>query len=283
MKRAAEALAALSLVLAVHATADAQGKSGSAPGQNKNKGGGSAAAASGALSTSTETTAASSSGNNLYFGSWLDDASVLPQRSAWVGFSTAYWKADAARQIDSPVLMAAASIAPHVQLGGSLPIYHFRAVDGTTAGGVGTISVYGKAQLVDPGSNQRMFGVAVTPLLEISDASDPRVGLAMPLNVETRFGSSRVYGSVGYFSRGSVFTTAAAERPIGHRAAFSVNIGRSYSSGFRRTDIGAGIALFASAGSTVFASLGRSFGPDADAGSSGISFGGGISFLLPHR
>jgi len=283
VKIAASVIASLVVAHVLTPPAFAQGKSASAPGQNKNKGSGSAAAASGAISTSTASPAASSSGTSLYFGSWLDDASVLPVRSAWLGVSTAYWKADVARQIDSPVVMAAASFGSHLQIGGSLPIYHFRGIDGASDSGLGTVSVYGKAQLVSPDSNPHRVGLAVAPLLELSNGAAQRFGLAMPVNVETRIGSGRVYGSLGYFSRGSFFTAAAGEVPLGARAAFTANIGNSYSAGLRRTDLGAGIAVFGSAGTTLFASVGRSLGPtDVDAGSTGISLGGGVSFLM-HR
>jgi hypothetical protein len=102
-------------------TAAAQGKSGSAP--EKNHGGGAAAAAAGTLSpaTSTRATAApsTSASSALYYGSWLDDASIMAPGSGWLGASTALWKASTGRQIDAPVMMGAIGLARRAQIGGS--------------------------------------------------------------------------------------------------------------------------------------------------------------------
>jgi len=283
VKRAIAAAALISAAAA--APAAAQGKSGLALGQTKDKTshGGAAAAAAGsaspATSVSTTSTPATSASSALYYGSWLDDASTMTPGSAWLGLSTAYWKSTTGRQFDAPVMMGAIGVSPRTQIGASVPIYHFRDVDGFSSNGVGTISMYGKLMLVDPaGSNG--VGFAIAPLLQLAPASDQRLGWALPVNVEARTRRARIYGSTGYFSRGSVFVTVAADVPAGRKASFTANFGRSFASGSHETDLGAGLALFTSPTTSVFISLGRAFMSDP-AAAGGMSLGGGVSVTMP--
>jgi len=276
----------ITLLCAVVATAAAaQGNSGSAPGQQKDKSshGGAAAAAAGSASPATSvssTSAPATSGSSaLYYGSWLDDASTMTPGSAWMGLSTAYWKSNTGRQLDAPVMMGAIGVSPRTQIGASLPIYHFRDAGGFSANGVGTISMYGKLMLVDPAGSSGV-GLAMTPLLQLAPASDQHLGWALPVNVEARMRRARIYGSTGYFSRGSVFATVAADVPAGRKASFTGNFGRSFASGSHETDLGAGLALFTSPTTSVFISLGRAFMSDP-AAAGGMSLGGGVSLTLP--
>ena len=279
------AIAAAALIgAAAAAPAAAQGNSGSAPGQNKTKrDSGAAAAAAGSASPATavsSTSAPATSGSStLYYGSWLDDASIMTPGSAWLGLSTAYWKSNTGRQFDAPVMMGAIGVSPRTQIGASVPIYHFRDVDGFSSNGVGTISMYGQLMLVDPaGSNG--VGLAIAPLLQLAPASDQRLGWALPVNVEARMRRARIYGSTGYFSRGSVFVTVAADVPAGRKASFTGNFGRSFASGSHETDLGAGLALSTSPTTSVFISLGRAFMSDP-AAAGGMSLGGGVSLAMP--
>src|SRR6186997_499495 len=159
------------LWLALSSSAAAQGKSESAPGQARrtsNPGAAAAAAATVSPATATASTSAPAASANsaLYFGSWLDDASMMAPRTLWLGVATAYWKAETARQVDAPIVMGALGISPRAQIGASLPVYHFRDETGLADSGVGTVSVYGKVMLLDPAS-QRRVGVAVAPLVEV--------------------------------------------------------------------------------------------------------------------
>jgi hypothetical protein len=259
-----------------------QGKS-NAPGQTKK---GSAAANSKipASSTSSSTNAPSSSASTvIYYGSWLDDASIVPPGGAWIGLSTGYWKADALRQIDAPVMSAVVGLNNRVQIGGSVPIYHFRDSTGLSESGIGNIAIYGKALIIDPATQANGIGVAVAPLVEISSNAPDRIGFALPLNVELRRERVRVYASGGYFSRGSVFGSFAAETPVGERLSVTGTFGQSFANaGSHQTSIGVSAALSVSSTASFYVGFGRSFQPPI-AGPGGTSLGGGASFLLPTR
>jgi hypothetical protein len=272
--------------IATATQASAQGNSGSAPGQaKKGANAGAAAAAAATVSPATATAATSAPavapGNALYYGSWLDDASVMAPRTLWVGASTAYWKADAARQVDAPILMGAFGVAPRIQVGGSLPIYHFRDETGVSASGVGTVSLYGKVMLLDPGSKAHV-GLAVAPLIEAAPGADAGFGWALPVNVEVRADRFRVYGSSGYFSRGSVFASAAVEIPTGGRTAVTWNLGQSHASGSHQTSVGMTLAFFPASTTGLFVSLSHSSAA-ANLNNGGTSIGGGFSFSLQPR
>jgi len=275
-------LAIALLCAAVASAAAAQGKSGSAPGQIKHgaasAAAGSASPATAAGATSAPSTAANSS---LYYGSWLDDASVMDPHTTWLGLSTAYWRSDVGHQVDAPVMMGAIGVSPRTQVGASLPIYHFHDTTGGSADGVGTVSAYGKFMLVDP-AGRKGFGLAVAPLVEVAPGSDKRFGWALPVNVEARARRVRMYGSAGYFSRGSVFTTIAAEIPTGRRTSLTANLGRSFASGAHETDLGVGFGLSTSPTTSLFLNLGRAIMSDPSA-AGGISLGGGVSVTMSPR
>jgi len=227
------------------------------------------------MSSSSAAAPSASANNVLYYGSWLDDASVMERGSAWLGASSSYWKADAARQVDAPVIMGALGVAPRTQLGISVPVYHFRDDSGLTANGVGTIFMYGKAVLLDP-ATQRRFGVAIAPLLEISETSGDRWGWALPVNLEVRSDRMRLYGSTGYFSRGSVFGSAALEIAAGPRAAVTGSFGQSHSGNSNQTSLGVSLSYSTSTSAGVFASFGHTSSA-AGLNNGGFSVGGGAS------
>jgi hypothetical protein len=254
-----------------------QGRSDSAPGkQQKN-----ASIASPATSTSSTSAPASSANAAIYYGSWLDDASVVEPGDVWVGLSTGYWKADASRQYDVPVVSAAVGLNRRMQAGGSLSMYHFQDGTGLSDTGVGNMSVYGKLVLIDASTTQSGFGVAIAPLVEFSPSGEDQLGWAIPVNIESRRAQARIYGSAGYFSRGAIFATIAAQVPMGDRVSLSGNFGQSYASaGTHQTAIGVGAAFMMTATSGVFVGVGQTFQP-IELGPGGVSFGGGVSFLLP--
>jgi hypothetical protein len=302
-------LLALFLGLGVAAgSASAQGRSDSAPGQNKDKdkpsnsapssnkpsGSTSASASNGSSSrssqsgiaspvTSTTATSAPATSANavIYYGSWLDDASIIAPGDLWVSLSTGYWTADANRQIDAPVVSAAVGINSRMHAGGSASFYHFRDADGLSETGVGSMSMYGKVLLIDAAANTQGIGLAVTPLVEISPGSLGEVGWALPVNVEKRRGDLRVYGSTGYFSRGSLFATIGADMPLGSRVSISGNFGQSYArAGTHQSSFGIGAFLMMTATSGAFVGIGQTMMP-TQFGPGGVSLAGGVSFLLP--
>jgi hypothetical protein len=261
----------------------AQGRSGDAPGKLKGSKG--SAASSGIPASSSASAAANapstSASTVIYYGSWLDDASIVPSGGAWVGLSTGYWRAEALRQFDAPVVSAVVGLNSRLQIGGSVPVYHFHDGAGTSESGIGNIAVYGKALLVDPAAHRNGVGLAVAPLMEISSSSTDRIGWALPLNVELRRERVRMYGSTGYFSRGSVFASFAAEVPAGDRLTMTGTVGQSFArAGSHQTSVGASVSLSVSPTTSFYAGLGRSFQP-VIAGPSGTSIAGGASFLLP--
>jgi hypothetical protein len=263
----------------------AQGKT-SAPGQTK-KSSGSAAADSGIPASSSASsptnTLSSSASTVIYYGSWLDDASIVPAGGVWVGLSTGYWKAEALRQIDAPVISAVVGLNRRLQIGGSVPIYHFRDATGLSESGIGNIAIYGKALFIDPATQANGIGVAVAPLVEISSSSPDRIGWALPLNVEVRRERVRMYGSGGYFSRGSIFGSFAAEVPAGERVSITGTFGQSFANaGSHQTSLGVSLGLSVSSTASFYIGLGKSFQPAA-AGPGGTSLAGGASFLLPSK
>src|SRR5690242_7698824 len=91
-----------------------QGRSASSPGHNKEAKSTAAAAQSGIPAASSAVTAANapstSASSVIYYGSWLDDASIVPAGGGWVALSTGYWRAEALRQVDAPVVSAIAGL-----------------------------------------------------------------------------------------------------------------------------------------------------------------------------
>ena len=278
-------------VVAAAGPASAQGRSDTPPGKTKDKSSNGASTSSSRASQSglaspvtatTSTSAPAASANAVaYFGSWLDDASIVAPGEMWVGLATGYWRGDNNRQIDAPVVSAAVGITPRVQAGGSASFYHFRDAEGVSENGFGSFSLYGKFLIADPLRAPNALGVAVTPLLEFSPGSDAPVGWALPVNLETRRGDMRVYGSAGYFSRGSVFGTIGADIPVGSRVFINGTFGQSYArTGTHQTALGIGASLGLTQTSGLFIGLGQTFMPST-IGPGGVSIAGGISFLLP--
>ena len=277
-------------VLLAAGPAFAQGRSDSAQGQKKDKPAktpnpnSSRASQSGLASPVTATTStsapAASANAVAYYGSWLDDASMVAPGDVWVGLATGYWRGDSNRQIDAPVASAAVGISPRVQAGGSASFYHFRDADGLSENGFGSFSLYGKFLIADPLRAPNAIGIAVTPLLELSPGSEAPVGWAVPVNVETHRGDARIYGSAGYFSRGSVFGTIGADIPLTSRIVLNGTFGQSYArAGTHQTSIGVGASLGLTATSGLFIGLGQTFMPP-EVGAGGVSIAGGMSVLL---
>ena len=274
--------------------ASAQGRSDTAPGQTKDKsskggssGGPSRASQSGLASPVTATAStsvpAASANAVAYYGSWLDDASLVEPGDVWVGLATGYWRGASSRQIDAPVVSTAVGITPRVQAGGSASFYHFRDAEGISENGLGSFSVYGKFLLADPLRAPNAIGVALTPLLELSPGSDAPVGWALPVNLEARRGDVRLYGSAGYFSRGSVFGTIGADVPLTSFIVINGTFGLSHASaGTHQMSFGVGASMGLTPTSGVFVGMGHTQMPAA-AGPGGFSLAGGVSLLLPQQ
>ncbi len=92
----------------------------------------------------------------------------------------------------------------------------------------------------------------------------------------------RLYGSTGYFSRGSIFGTVAAEAPVGQRAAITATFGQSHSSGFQQTSLGAGLSVYPTPTTGLFVSVGHSTAAE-QLTNGGTSIGGGVSITRQPR
>ena len=135
-------------------------------------------------------------------------------------------------------------------------------------------------------------GVSISPTLEIlswssADAGVNRANWVLPVSVQTHMDAVRLYGSGGYFSRGSVFGSGAAEWSAASRLTLVATVAHSYSVASdpdsdalgvtrHRTDAGGGLYLSANPTVAVFVNIGRTFAPVDDT-SSRLSLTGGIA------
>jgi hypothetical protein len=289
--RAAWATATLfALVLVLATTAAAQGKKGSPPGHLKHPDPGDAASAS----------PASSSIRSIYLGSWMDDASVLPKGQGWVSTSIGYWKIGSSHIVDAPVIDMAVGASKRTQFGFSVPVYHVPAEFGPPTAGVGQYFFYGKVSLIDPApsaksSRPRSIGVAISPLVEVTSPvfeTDGRqhVSWAAPVNLELRRGTTRAYGSFGYFSRGALFGAAAIDVPISPGITLTPSVGHTFSTsadatagGSRhRTDLSLTASRSLPRGAALFGSIGESIAgsPTAGEARSVLWFAGGVAVTI---
>ena len=173
------------------------------------------------------------------FGSWLDDASMLPVGQGALNLSFGYWRTPSFREWDVPTTDAAVALAPRVQFGVSVPYYHASEPGGSIARGLGDMYLSAKVQLRDPSGPTRPLGLAVTPVVEVL-STDPAPGVSryswgLPVSLELQRDRWRTFGSVGYFSRGSLFASAALELALNDRAFLSGTITQSHS--IKRDDL----------------------------------------------
>lgn len=231
---------------------------------------------------------AATDGRQQTFGSWLDNAEINAPGEAWMSLSSTYWRSSSLREVDAPSIGASIGIAPRGQFSVSVPYYHVSEPSGPTFHGFGATYLTGKFALLQ-GSRVR---AAVSPTLEVlswsaADIGTRRVNVVLPLSVQTDAGAARVYGSAGYFSRGSVFGAAAAEWAAGRRTTLVASLSHSYSvksdpvadalaAPRHRTDASGG--LYVGAGDTLvfFASVGRTLSPVTET-SGRLSLTGGVT------
>jgi len=231
---------------------------------------------------------AATSNRQQTFGTWLDNAAVNAPGEAWVSLATTYWRSSSLREIDAPSMGASVGIASHGQFGISVPYYHVTDQAGTTFHGLGATYLTGKFAV----SEDRRVKVAVSPTLEVlswtaADVGVHRVNVVLPLSVQTDAGAARLYGSTGYFSRGSVFGAGAAEWSAGPRATLVASLSHSYSVkadpvsdalgiSRHRTDASGGVYVNAGPAVVLFASAGRTLSPVTDT-SGRLSLTGGVT------
>lgn len=225
------------------------------------------------------------------FGSWLDDASVLPAGQGALTLSFGYWRTPAFREWDVPTTDAAVALAPRVQFGVSVPYYHAAAPGGPVARGIGDMYLSAKVQLRDPSATGQPLGFAVTPVVEVL-STDPapgesRYSWGLPVSVELQRNRWRTFGSAGYFSRGSLFASAALEVALTDRAYLSGTITQSHSIerddlsralGYTqtRTDVSGAVSTALNETLTVYGAVGRTISR-RDPNSATLLISGGVS------
>ena len=222
------------------------------------------------------------------FGAWLDDSSIVAPRSGWAGFSIGYLKSPFGRQLDVPAADVGYGLTPRVQVGFSMPYYR-ASYGGVTAAGLGDAYVNAKVNLVDATKSARGFGLAVVPVLEILSgmpAGTGRWNWGLPLSVEIRQGPVRLYGAGGYFSRGAVFGSGAAEWTSSRGYAVTGTLTSGYSLDAdplsdalglnrRRVDASASVSRALTSAIAAYGGVGRTLSR-TDANSTRISVSGGL-------
>ena len=300
----------MSLVLAVAAHADAQGR-GAGNGRPKapktetappQTGGSSTSSPSTSSGSSTSTTITSTSSGSItlapelapsavgfrQFGSWLDDASAAFPGDGYVSIGVGYWRMPGLSQTNIPTVGAGIGITDRLQASASVPFYNMQ-YDGGSARGLDDVYVGAKYTLVDPSLTISEFGVALSPVMEVLSPGTPggRVHFAIPVSMELRRAPYRVYGSAGYFTRGSVFTGGAVEWSTPTRLVLTGLLTQSYSInadplldslavGRQRIDLMGSAAYPVGTMSAVYASVGRSLVSPPDSVTT-IAVSGGLS------
>jgi hypothetical protein len=232
------------------------------------------------------------------FGVWLDDATVSPPGQGWATFGVGYVRANFGEQWDAPSADAGIGIPPKIQIALSVPFTRVDYSDGTTTRSVGDVYGSAKMTLLDPAEPGRSFGVAVVPIVEFLSSSSVQEGAgrthwALAVPVEKRFESFRVYGSGGYYSRGSAFAAGAVEVPVSTNVTVTGTLSFAHSleddpvaeaegTSGSRWDVSGGAVYFLNPKATLYASLGRTIS-HIDANAATFTFAAGVSFGFQHR
>jgi hypothetical protein len=223
------------------------------------------------------------------FGSWLDDASGPTPGEGRMGIGIGHWRMPGSSQTNLPMIDVGYGLTSRWQASASVPFYR-TTYEGTTYRGLDDMYLSAKFTALDPSQNDAQFGLAVSPVLEVlsSGAPDGRLHYALPVSFELRRAPYRVYGSAGYFSRGSIFTGAAFEWATASGWMLTSALTQSYSTkedplsdqlgvSKQRMDVTAGVAYPLADIAAAYVSVGRSL-TSLDEGGTSLSIAGGISF-----
>ena len=284
-------------VLLAAAPAAAQGN-GHAHGKNKNKP--PVSSTSSSTSSGSGPSAAGLSEMGIpgtgvrNFGAWLDDASVMAPGQGYVSIGFGLWKMPGYRELDMPTMDGGVGLHRRVQVSASVPYYHASEPGAPMARGFGTLFLNAKIQLRDP--SQGGPGFSVTPALEVlsvASQDQSRVSWALPVNIEIQRTGWRTYASAGYFSRGSLFASAAVEKALSEKAWITGSITHAYSMdpdplsvalelSQTHTDVSGGAAFAVREGISAFGSVGRTISKK-DANAAELVLTAGVSFSLQVR
>lgn len=221
------------------------------------------------------------------FGSWLDDASTSYQGESYASIGIGYWRLAESSQVNAPMLGMGWGVSDRMQVSASVPFYH-NSYGGVTSSGLDDVYLGAKYTLIDPTLTLSEFGLAVNPVVEVLSAGNPdgRVHFALPVNVELRRQPFRVYGSGGYFTRGSVFAGGALEW-TGSRMILTGSLTQSYSIksdatldsmgvGRRNVNVSGAVALPVTDRMATYVNVGRTLTPIEEGGTK-LAVSGGVS------
>lgn len=222
------------------------------------------------------------------FGSWLEDASAPTRGEGYTNIGFGYWRMNGMSQTNVPMLGAGVGVNERLGVSASVPFYRTN-VEGTTARGMDDVYLGASYNLFDPTLTLSEFGLSVGTVMEVlsSAGEDGRVHFAVPVALELRRQPFRVYGSVGYFTRGAVFSGAALEW-VGPRQWIVSGIltqSRSIKADAtldslavsrQRADVMASFAHAVGGSATGYVSVGRSLSSLAEGGTS-LALNGGVS------
>ncbi len=218
---------------------------------------------------------------------WLDDASVMEPGSVWIAVSMARWQGSGLSQTSVPVVDTAIGLAPRVQVGASVP---------RVAGSLGTMFFSAKVAMFS--NDDRAVQVAVGPTLEVLPystlAGQRRVEWGLPVSAQVDRGSSRIYGSTGYFSPGTWYAGAGIGRTVSDRIGVSASFSHAWATspepsagvasvaGPRRNELSGGASYDLKPNIAVFGSISRTIGVAAEEGA-GTTLGFGLSWTAAAR
>lgn len=223
------------------------------------------------------------------FGSWLDDASGAAAGEGRTGIGVGYWRVSGGSQLNVPMVDVGYAFTDRLQAGVSVPFYH-ASYAGTTARGLDDIYLSGKMTVIDPSLTVSEVGLAVSPVLEVlsTGGSGGRLHYALPVSLELRRQPFRMFGSAGYFSRGSVFTAGAVEWSSAAGYMLTGAVTHAYSTSEdaaldglgvsrRRADVTGSVACPLGRWAAAYVSVGRTL-TRMDEGGTALSLTGGVSF-----
>lgn len=222
------------------------------------------------------------------FGAWLDDASAAGRGQGYTSIAVGHWRMLGSSQTNIPMLGAGLGVTDRMQVSASVPFYRAQ-FDGGSASGMDDVYLGTKYTLVDPTLTLSEFGLAISPTMEVLSSGNPdgRIHFALPVSVELRRQPFRMYGSAGWFTRGSFFSGAAVEWSARSGMALTGALTQSYSLkddavldsmgiGRQRMDVSLGVAYPLGTSAATFVSVGRSLTRMEEGGTS-LALSGGIS------
>lgn len=221
------------------------------------------------------------------FGSWLDDASSSYRGESYASFGVGYWRLAQGSQVNAPMLGMGWGVSDRLQVSASVPFYH-SSYAGTTASGLDDLYFGAKYTVIDPTLTLSEVGLAINPVVEVlsAESGNGRVHFALPVNVEVRRQPFRMYGSAGYFTRGSVFAGGALEW-TGTRVVVTGSLTQAYSIkedvvldgmgvGSQNVNVSGAVAVPVTQRMAMFVNVGRTL-TSIEEGGTKLALSGGVS------